>query len=201
MQSESTLLKFIDLLTDRLNRMFLNCLAAILATRQSGVTMGEGQYDSSVNFQATSGDGHADTYRLQQLTLQRIQLEGQLAEKSYGPFPPLQGSGGVSYPPLSTAIVPGIVGDADYRRSAVMTQNGTSSEQTLYQQPHPRVVQAGQKKVHCPVTGCTKVVRKDGLTRHVNETHFQVVKGYCTRCAKPFKRLDLKRKHEVACLG
>ncbi|OAX39865.1 hypothetical protein K503DRAFT_865095 [Rhizopogon vinicolor AM-OR11-026] len=200
MQSEPTLLTFIDLLTDRfIYRMFLNCLAEILVARRSGVTMDEGQYGSSVNFQATSGDEHADTSMSQQSMLQHIQLEGQVAEQSYGPFLPLQGSGGISHPPLDAAPVPGIFGDADYGCSAVVTQNGTSSEQTLYQQPHPGVVQAGQKEVHCTFNGCTKVIRKDGLTRHVNETHLKVAKGYCTHCARPFKRLYLKRKHEVTC--
>jgi hypothetical protein len=101
MQSESTLLTFIDLLTDRFNRMFFNCLAQILAARRSGVNMGERQYGGSVDFQAISGDEHADTTMSQQW----IQLEGQLAEQSYCPSPPLQGSDGVSHPPFSTGMI------------------------------------------------------------------------------------------------
>ncbi|OAX39863.1 hypothetical protein K503DRAFT_50121 [Rhizopogon vinicolor AM-OR11-026] len=39
-----------------------------------------------------------------------------------------------------------------------------------------------KKQVHCTFAGFSKVVRKDGLTRHVNETHLQVIMWGYTLC-------------------
>jgi len=63
----------------------------------------------------------------------------------------------------------------------------------------PRILHVGQKKVSCTFPGCSKMMKKDGLTRHLSEVHFRVVKGVCTRCGKTFPRPYLRRNHEVKC--
>ena len=70
--------------------------------------------------------------------------------------------------------------------------------QSSYRQSSPRII---QKKVPCTFHGCSKMIRKDGLTRHLREVHFRVVKGVCTRCGKTFQRQYLKKDHEVNCRG
>ena len=73
--------------------------------------------------------------------------------------------------------------------------------QSSYRQSSPMIVHVGQKKVSCTFPGCSKMTRKDGLTRHLSEVHFRVVKGVCTRCGKTFQRPYLRKNHEVKCRG
>jgi len=99
-------------------------------------------------------------------------------------------------------ILPCIPDNANDGTSPFILQNRTCSDgQTFYRQLCPGIVKAGQKKVQCTWAGCSKVLRKDGLTRHLNEAHLRVVKGVCTRCGQVFKRPYLKRGHEVICRG
>ena len=79
--------------------MFLDWPVEILATRLSGVAIGnEDAYDNSVHFQAISGRKHTDPSLSQRLALQYSQ-DQQFSEQAYSPL--LQESIGVSGPPLS----------------------------------------------------------------------------------------------------
>ncbi|KAG1728714.1 uncharacterized protein EDB91DRAFT_1349992 [Suillus paluster] len=63
------------------------------------------------------------------------------------------------------------------------------------QQPLPHIVQGSHNKVRCTQLRCTKVVRKDGLTRHINEVHRRKVKAVCAGCGKAFTRPYMKKDH------
>jgi hypothetical protein len=88
-------------------------------------------------------------------------------------------------------------------------QHGTYSEgQTLsgpstsrYQESHIPVVQDSQESVKCTWPGCSRVVRKDGYNRHVDETHLRKVKAVCARCGRAFSRIYMKKNHELTCRG
>ncbi|OAX33291.1 hypothetical protein K503DRAFT_804485 [Rhizopogon vinicolor AM-OR11-026] len=179
---------------------YLNCLDEFLASHPSGVGMGEdGAYRNRLDFQAIS-DKRADPSLLHQVTHQHIQpVLGQLLEREYGPI--LQESFVVSNTPLrqrSPDLLPGTPERANCPLNA-LTLHTYCEMQTFYRQPRPRVVQSYKNKVRCTWPGCSKTFRKDGRTRHVNETHLRVVKGICARCGKGFQRPYLKRKHELAC--
>ncbi|KAJ8594786.1 hypothetical protein M405DRAFT_450192 [Rhizopogon salebrosus TDB-379] len=85
-------------------------------------------------------------------------------------------------------------------------QHRYSEAQTLScpstnRQPHLPVAQSIQEKVECIWQGCSRVVRKDSYTRHVNETHLRKVKAVCARCERAFPRMYLKKNHELTCRG
>ncbi|KAG1763385.1 hypothetical protein EDD22DRAFT_969439 [Suillus occidentalis] len=63
------------------------------------------------------------------------------------------------------------------------------------QQPRFSIEQGGQDKVKCTWPGCSKSVKKENLTRHVNEVHRRKVKAVCTRCKKGFSRPYMLRDH------
>ncbi|KAG1868887.1 hypothetical protein C8R48DRAFT_671447 [Suillus tomentosus] len=59
------------------------------------------------------------------------------------------------------------------------------------------VVQASQakNKVQCTRSGCSTLVNKDNLTRHVNEVHEGKIKAVCAGCRKEFKRPYQMNQH------
>ena len=59
----------------------------------------------------------------------------------------------------------------------------------------------GQEKVKCGRIGCSSVVPKAGLTRHVTEIHLRKIKHICNRCGRAFTRMYLKKNHEPTCRG
>ncbi|KAG2112746.1 hypothetical protein BD769DRAFT_1391865 [Suillus cothurnatus] len=52
-----------------------------------------------------------------------------------------------------------------------------------------------QDRVKCIWPGCSKFVRKENHTRHVNETHLRKIKTLCTGCGKEFTRSYMKKDH------
>ena len=69
-----------------------------------------------------------------------------------------------------------------------------------HQEPH-LPTRSGQEKVECGWTGCSSVIAKDSLARHVTEVHLRKVKHTCDRCGKAFTRTYEKKKHEPTCRG
>ncbi|KAG2052813.1 hypothetical protein BDR06DRAFT_972728 [Suillus hirtellus] len=59
------------------------------------------------------------------------------------------------------------------------------------------VVQASQAKdkVKCTWDGCSALVNKDNLTRHVGEVHEGKIKAVCADCGKEFKRPYQMNEH------
>ncbi|KAG1799271.1 uncharacterized protein HD556DRAFT_1439677 [Suillus plorans] len=63
------------------------------------------------------------------------------------------------------------------------------------------VVQANQAKdkVECTWDGCSAVISKDSLTRHVEEVHEGKIKAVCTGCGREFKRQYQMNEHIPRC--
>ena len=100
----------------------------------------------------------------------------------------------------------GTFGSVSYELGTQPFQNfvpGTYSEEHIFSGPSAKrrhqlcipVLQDGQEKVKCMRSGCSSVVNKDNLTRHVNETHRRQVKAVCTSCGKEFQRSYMKKNH------
>ena len=70
-----------------------------------------------------------------------------------------------------------------------------------HQEPHLPVTRGGQEKVECGWIGCSSVVTRDSLTRHVTEIHLRKVKHTYNRCGRAFMRTYEKRNHEPTCHG
>ncbi|KAG2066355.1 hypothetical protein BDR04DRAFT_1106777 [Suillus decipiens] len=64
-----------------------------------------------------------------------------------------------------------------------------------HDQPHFSITQGSQEKVKCTWPGCSRAVKKDNLTRHVNEMHHRKVKAICTGCRKGFVRPYMLKGH------
>ncbi|KAG2053260.1 hypothetical protein BDR06DRAFT_956834 [Suillus hirtellus] len=59
------------------------------------------------------------------------------------------------------------------------------------------VVQVSQvkDKVKCTKDGCSTLVNKDNLTRHIDEVHEGKIKAVCAGCGQGFKRPNLMKEH------
>ncbi|KAG1728711.1 uncharacterized protein EDB91DRAFT_1085956 [Suillus paluster] len=55
--------------------------------------------------------------------------------------------------------------------------------------------QSSQEKVMCSWPGCSRLIKKENRTRHVNEMHWRKVKAVCAGCGKEFARPYMKRDH------
>ncbi|KAG1749445.1 hypothetical protein EDB19DRAFT_1904546 [Suillus lakei] len=78
-----------------------------------------------------------------------------------------------------------------YSEGRTLSGSSARRDQSL---PSP-IVQCSQDKVKCTWPGCSKFVKKDNRTRHVNETHLRKVKAVCAGCGKRFTRPYLRRDH------
>ncbi|KAG0701087.1 hypothetical protein DFH29DRAFT_1069848 [Suillus ampliporus] len=182
-----------------------------LDSRQSGVTVGDsGTWSSSVNLQAFVDDEpNAIPLLLTPPVLlpEPLVFYGQPSHLEYGPL---------EYLGVNSTLPEGVdplVGQlpqdlflCDTSSSAsnepdaqsFLPQDGTYSvEQTL---PYPSelplpIVQGSQDKIKCTQPGCWRVIRKDGLGRHVNETHRRKIKAVCASCGKGFMRPYMERDH------
>ncbi|KAG1884662.1 hypothetical protein F4604DRAFT_1676769 [Suillus subluteus] len=63
------------------------------------------------------------------------------------------------------------------------------------QQPRLPIMQGGKDKVKCTWPGCSRTVKKDNLTRHVNEMHQWKVKAVCASCGRGFTRPYMLKVH------
>ncbi|KAG2041305.1 hypothetical protein BDR03DRAFT_946166 [Suillus americanus] len=74
-------------------------------------------------------------------------------------------------------------------------QTSSGSSTGLDKQLPLTVVQGIQEKVKCTWSGCSRVVKKDNLTRHVNEMHRRKIKAVCNGCGKGFTRPYMMKGH------
>ncbi|KAG2139129.1 uncharacterized protein EDB93DRAFT_1330347 [Suillus bovinus] len=62
-------------------------------------------------------------------------------------------------------------------------------------QPPPPIAQAGLDKVKCTWHGCSRTLKKNCMTRHVNEMHLRKVKAVCDSCGRRFARPHMLKVH------
>ncbi|KAG2041295.1 hypothetical protein BDR03DRAFT_714398 [Suillus americanus] len=74
-------------------------------------------------------------------------------------------------------------------------QPSSSSSTRLDGQVPLTVVQGNQEKVKCTWSGCSRVVKKDNIARHVNEMHRRRIKVVCGECGKGFARPYMMKNH------
>ncbi|KAG1805793.1 uncharacterized protein BJ212DRAFT_1390355 [Suillus subaureus] len=96
-------------------------------------------------------------------------------------------------------------GTSSYELAAgnFLPQNGTrpdgqissGSSTRLDEQQPLTIVQGVQEKVKCTWSGCSRVVKKDNLTRHVNEMHRRKIKAICNGCGNGFTRPYMMKGH------
>jgi len=174
---------------------------------------------SRIESNETSDDNAVPPFS-QQLASQHKQLEDQPSRQEHDPL--MRESTWVSHPLSRRSLgmacnsffsITGThfsrrldtTGDAKHVLGAPAPQGVAFCEkQSFHRQPSSKIVRGvGQKKVKvsCTFPGCSTRMRKDGLSRHLNEVHFRVVKGVCTRCGKAFQRPYLKWNHEITCRG
>lgn len=99
------------------------------------------------------------------------------------------------YGTKSTSYVPGA-------RNILPEHSSYSEEQTLpgsssrHDQPlPPPMVQGYQNRVMCKYPKCGIILKKENLTRHINEVHKRKMKARCDHCKREFTRPYLKKKH------
>lgn len=73
----------------------------------------------------------------------------------------------------------------------------SSSSARPDEQLHVPIVQASKvkDKVKCTLNGCSALVNKDCLTRHVEEVHEGKIKAICAGCGREFKRPYQLKEH------
>jgi hypothetical protein len=103
----------------------------------------------------------------------------------------------VSYEPSARPFHSSVPQYSIYAEGQTLSGPSTSH----HQEPHLPATRSGQEKVECGWTGCSSVITKDSLARHVTEIHLRKVKHTCDRCGKAFTRTYEKKKHELTCRG
>ncbi|KAG2066354.1 hypothetical protein BDR04DRAFT_1121206 [Suillus decipiens] len=197
------------------------CITELLDNVQSEVTViNSGRRDSSAYHQKIFDDEHQNV-----ATIAPDELNTLLTTLSNLPQPlALSGLSDQEYGPLESDEVMGsLQEDTDamicqrppdaflcntsshviYELQPFVPQDGMSFEEktisgsssTLKQRLPPPIVQEIEDKVKCTWPGCSKFVKKESRTRHVNETHLRKVKTVCASCGKGFTRSYMKKDH------
>lgn len=73
--------------------------------------------------------------------------------------------------------------------------DASNSSANLDEQLPLTVVQVIRERVKCNWSGCSRVVNKDNLTRHINEMHRRKIRVICSRCGKGYTRPYLMTGH------
>ncbi|KAG2070438.1 hypothetical protein BDR04DRAFT_1155468 [Suillus decipiens] len=180
-------------------------LAELLTNREPEVTMGDERawesLDGSVELQTVIND--------EPLTIIQDPLPfyGQLSDLE---FEPLESVGVASTPqesvdfvarlpqdifPYSSNYEPATGDFLSHHGAHPDGQAASGSSTKLDEQPLVTVVQGVQEKVRCSWSGCSRVVKKENLSRHVNEVHRRRIKVVCNQCGNGFARPYLMRDH------
>ncbi|KAG2126519.1 hypothetical protein DEU56DRAFT_959513 [Suillus clintonianus] len=214
-------LECLDRHNDRLNIVYKEIIeirtliTELLAGVQSEVTVTEsGTLDDSAYLRAIVGDDPKTIapFALDELDdispLLPLALHGQFSDQGYGPLESVGDMGSLledADPPFSqcsqdrdtAGFISHKLGAKSFLHQHDMYPEGqtlSGSSSTHDQRFPPPIVQISHK-VKCTWPGCTRFLKKDGLTRHVNETHRRKVKAVCAVCGKKFTRPYLKRNH------
>ncbi|KAG1815827.1 hypothetical protein EV424DRAFT_1627792 [Suillus variegatus] len=197
-------------------------ITELLVTGQSEITTvgGEGTLDSDMDSQAIVNDEPQTIVPLAfnelnavlpLLTPQEFSVlaeppafQGQFSDLKYGPL----GFGTSTLPEgtIPQNLLPdgnpgvvsyglgvlGLLPQYDtYSDRKTLSESSTSRDQQL----RLSIAQGSQHKVNCIWPECSRAVKKDSLTRHVNEVHRHKVKAVCVGCGKKFARAYMLRDH------
>ncbi|KAG1799268.1 uncharacterized protein HD556DRAFT_1439674 [Suillus plorans] len=174
----------------------------LLPSDQSEVT--EGTWDGTVDIQATVNEPQtiapsvlASAWSSDLSFPELLPLYSQLPDGPLGLL--LEG---VNHPlgQFSQDVVPYSSSDPDGYESMAqdfVPQHSTYSEE---QTPSSSSVEHDeqspvQERVQCTRPGCSSVVNKSNLTRHINEVHERKVKARCASCGKGFARPYMMDDH------
>ncbi|KAG2066375.1 hypothetical protein BDR04DRAFT_1121221 [Suillus decipiens] len=197
------------------------CITELLSSVQpEAILMDSGTMDSSAYLQTTFHDEHQNiaTIAPDELDLLLTTLSGLLQppthsgllDQEYGPLesvevmkPLREDTDAIICQRPSDALLCNTSSHVSYELQPFVPQDGMSFEEkttsgsssTLNQRPPPPIVQEIQDKVKCTWPGCSKFVKKESRTRHVNETHLKKVKTVCADCGKGFTRSYMKKDH------
>ncbi|KAG1884614.1 hypothetical protein F4604DRAFT_1676734 [Suillus subluteus] len=89
----------------------------------------------------------------------------------------------------STDHVPGAHGILPLHSSSAEEQTWPGSSSRHDQSPPP------------PMPGCRRFLKKENLTRHINEVHKRKIKARCDHCGREFTRPYLKKEHILTILS
>lgn len=218
---QPTLQSYLECLERHSERMINTCremleihsrLKELLPSDQSEVT--EGTWDGTVDIQATVNEPQtiapsvldevdASTWSSDLSFPEPLPFYSQLPN---GPLASVGSTGllleGVNHSlvHIRKDVVPYSSSDPDgYEPMAqdFVPQHSTySEEQTLSSSSAEHDEQLPvQEKVQCTRPGCSSVVNKSNLTRHINEVHERKVKARCASCLKGFARPYMMYDH------
>lgn len=129
-------------------------------------------------------------------------FQGQFLDLEHGPLgftSSLQEGGGLPQD-LLLSETSGFI-SYEFCVPELLPQDDTYSEKMLpessarHDEPRLAPVQGGQAQVKCTWPGCSRSVKKNNLTRHVNEMHHRRVKAVCVSCGKGFARPYMLKGH------
>ncbi|KAG1763383.1 hypothetical protein EDD22DRAFT_887308 [Suillus occidentalis] len=73
--------------------------------------------------------------------------------------------------------------------------DASNSSANLDEQLPLTIVQVIRERVQCNWPGCSRIVNKDNLTRHINEMHRRRIRVICNRCGKGYTRRYMMTSH------
>ncbi|KAG1884605.1 hypothetical protein F4604DRAFT_1901209 [Suillus subluteus] len=100
-----------------------------------------------------------------------------------------------SYGTESTSYVPGAHDILRQHSSYSEEQTWLGSSSRRDQSLTPPMAQDRQNRVMCTQPGCGMFLKKENLTRHINEVHERKIKARCDYCGREFTRTYLKKEH------
>ncbi|KAG1728720.1 uncharacterized protein EDB91DRAFT_1253317 [Suillus paluster] len=175
------------------------CITELLARCPSEVTIRDpGAGNSTVDLQAILDDGPQtvvpdvldEPNAIMLLPtppdfsmLQPLALQSQFPGQEYGPLGSVGNTGLITEgadPPVGQIpqdLLPGMYSEG---------QTSSDSSDSVH---------TSQGKVKCTWPGCSRFLKKDNHTRHMNETHLRKVKAVCASCGKGFPRSYMKKEH------
>ncbi|KAG2096353.1 uncharacterized protein F5147DRAFT_763570 [Suillus discolor] len=199
-------------------------ITELLVTGQSEITTveGDGTLDSSVDFQAiVSGEPQTVvplafdelnavspslTPPELSVSAEPLAFQGQFSDLKYGPleFGIITLAEGLSIGTIPQDVLlngtPGVISYGLGVPGFLSQYDTDSDRKTLSESSTSRdlrlpIAQGSQHKVNCIWPGCSRAIKKDNLTRHVNEVHRRKVKAVCVDCGRKFARPYMLRDH------
>ncbi|KAG1719587.1 uncharacterized protein EDB91DRAFT_1089244 [Suillus paluster] len=131
-------------------------------------------------------------------------LHDQFMEQEYSPLGSVRVTGSLSEhadPPVGQlpqdVVLYGTSSFVSGEQPSLPQQDMYSEGQTLFNSSEPLLpnAQGSQDKVQCAWPGCSRLVKKENHTRHMNEMRLWKVKAVCAGCGKGFAHPYMKKDH------